>query len=352
MTLSRYRYGIIGTGRPHGTPGAIGFGMAYPHFHGFEATGRVELVAIADIREDNARYFLERHDSDARFYTDYHEMLVQENLDIVSICTWPHLHAEMAIAAAEAKVKGILCEKPMALTWGDAKRMKAAADANGVLLTLDHQRRFLEPFQTARRLADEGVIGDLMRLEAMCGDLSDWGTHWLDMLFFFNGDRPAVWVIGQLDSRKERRVFGALTENQAISHFKFDNDVRGLLITGFEADIGCANRLIGMEGVIEIHWDSPFLRVRGKGDSQMRAIATKEGLHDHIAWDRAAADLVRALDETGHRPLLSVDNAIRSTEITFATYESSRRRGRIDLPLQPEDSALLAMLADGSLGPQ
>jgi len=352
MTTPRYRYGIIGTGRPHGSPGATGFGMAYPHMHGFQATGRVDLVAIADIREDNARLFLEKHESNARFYTDYHEMLAKEDLDLVSVCTWPHLHAEMAISAAEANVKGILCEKPMALTWGDAKRMKAAADANSVLLTFDHQRRFLEPFQTARRLADEGAIGDLVRLEAMCGDLSDWGSHWLDMLFFFNGDRPAVWVIGQIDSRVERKVFGASTENQAISHFKFENDVRGLLVTGFEADIGCALRMIGAEGVIEIHWSFPFLRVRGKGDSEMRSIETKEGLHDHIAWDRACADLVRALDEPGHKPLLSADNAIRSTEITFATYESSRRRGRIDLPLQTEDSALLAMLADGSIGPR
>ena len=54
---------------------------------------------------------------------DYHEMLARENLDIVSICTWPHLHAPMVIAAAEAGVRAIHCEKPMAPTWGEARRM-------------------------------------------------------------------------------------------------------------------------------------------------------------------------------------------------------------------------------------
>src|SRR5438552_3164585 len=43
MTTPRYRYGIIGTGRPHGSPGAPGFGMAHPHLHGFQTTGRVDL---------------------------------------------------------------------------------------------------------------------------------------------------------------------------------------------------------------------------------------------------------------------------------------------------------------------
>lgn len=351
MSIHRYRYGIIGTGRPSGSEGATGYGMAHPHYHGFRTTERVDLVAIADIRADNARLFVETYNSNARIYSDYHEMLAQEQLDIVSVCTWPHLHAEMAVAAAEAKVRAIYCEKPMATTWGDARRMKAAADANGALLIFNHQRRFLEPFQTARKLIDDGAIGELLWAEAMCGDLFDWGTHWLDMLFFYNGDRPAAWVLGQIDSRKQRLVFGAETENQGVCHFRWANGPRGIMVTGFEADIGAAHRLIGTEGAIEILGDYPFLRVRAKGDADWRGIETKEGLHEFIAIDRACADLLRALEEPGHKPLLSVDHAIQSTEIIFATYESSRRRGRVDLPLQTEDSALLAMLAEGDIGP-
>src|SRR5690242_11588561 len=135
MSNSRYRYAIIGTGRPHGTEGSTGFGMAHSHWPAFEFTGKVELVAIADIREDNARLFLDKYESNAKHYLDYHEMLRQEKPDIVSICTWPHLHAEMCIAAAEAGVKVIHCEKPLATTWGDAKRMQAAAEANGANLS-------------------------------------------------------------------------------------------------------------------------------------------------------------------------------------------------------------------------
>lgn len=350
MSINRYRYAIIGTGRPWKTEGHTGFGMAHAHYHGFHETGRVDLVAIAEIREDNARLFVEKYESDAKIYNDYHEMLAAEKPDIVSVTTWPHLHAEMTIAACEAGVRAIHCEKPMAITWGEAKRMKAAADANATILTFDHQRRFLQAFQEIRRLLKEGAIGELKLIEGRCENMFDWGTHWLDMFFFYNDETPAEWVIGQIDSREEKRIFGAYHENQAVCHFKWQNGVRGMLVTGYESNLGAEHRLIGTEGVIELTPESR-VRMRGKGDADWRFVELTEGIHGSQAIDRACADLVRALDEPGYKPLLSVDNAIQSTEVIFATYESSRRRGRIDLPLQAEDSALLAMVEDGSIGP-
>lgn len=352
MSSERYRYAIIGTGRPWKSEGATGFGMAHPHWEGFRATDRVDLVAVADIRAEAGRRFLTDENIEAAaVYTDFRAMLAEQKPEVVSICTWPHLHAELTIATAEAGVRAIHCEKPMATTWGDAKRMKAAADANGTILTFNHQRRFLGVFQRAKEEIAAGAIGELKRMEAQCGDMFDWGTHWLDMLFFFNNETPAEWVIGQIDSRTENRVFGAAQENQAICHFKCTNGVRGLLVTGYEADLGTAIRLIGSDGVLEIGWEKPWLRLRTKGDSDWRTIETIEGIHGNIAIDRACADLIRALDEPGYRPLLSVDNAIHHTEVIYATYESSRQRGRIDLPLQAEDSALIAMLEAGDIGP-
>lgn len=344
-----YRVGVIGTGKPWRTEGATGFGMAHSHVAGYQKTGRCELAAVCDIKRDLAEAFAEQYGC-AGVYTDYHAMLAEENLDIVSICTWPHLHEPMVTACAQAKVKAIHCEKPMSATWGEAKRMHALCAANGVQLTFNHQRRFLEPFQKAKALLGEGVIGALKRIEGTCDNIYDWGTHWLDMFFFYNDETPPEWVIGQIDSRTERSVFGVRLEDQAICHFKFQNGVRGLLICGYEADLGCANRLIGEEGMIEIGWQAPWLRVRGKGDAEWRVVETAEGIHDSVGIDRAVADLVACLD-SGERPLLSSYHAIHATEVIFATYESSRRRGRVDLPLTTEDSALLSMLEANLIGP-
>jgi predicted dehydrogenase len=347
---SRYRYAIIGTGIPWKTEGATGFGMANPHYTGFMNTGQADLVSISDVRADHAALFMERHECKPNVYSDYLEMLNREKPDIVSITCWPHLHADMVAAACSAGVRAIHCEKPMASTWGDAKRMKQAADAAGTILTFNHQRRFLDPFQKAKQILDSGEAGALQRMEATCGDMTDWGTHWLDMMFYFNNETPAKWVLGQIDSREEVRIFGALAEQQAVCHFKFENDVRATLYTGFEANVGAAIRLFCAEGVLEIGWDNPSLRMRTAGDADWRVIPTTDGIHGGIAIDRACADLVRALDQPGYKPMLAAENAIHHTEVIFATFESSRRRGRVDLPLTEDDSALITMTKEGLIG--
>lgn len=346
----RYRVAIIGCGRPHGEAGHTGYGMAHEHARGYAASGMCELVAVADICRENAEEFAARHGGTAAVYTDYQEMLETERPDVVSICTWSKLHAPMVLDAASADVRAIHCEKPMAPTWGEARAMHKAASQKGIQLTFNHQRRFLEPFRVARDLVQSGAIGTLTRLEAACDNLFDWGTHWLDMFFFYNGETPAEWVLGQIDAREPKSLFGVPLESQGLCHVKFRNGVRALLFTGFDSDLGCRNRLIGTEGVIELHEVAPHVRVRGPGDCGWRTIETGDGLHGGNAIADGIADLLECL-ETGDEPELSSYKALRCTELIFATYESSRRRARIELPLDTDDSALLSMLAAGEIGP-
>jgi hypothetical protein len=61
-------------------------------------------------------------------------------------------------------------------------------------------------------------------------------------------------------------------------------------------------------------------------------------------------DIIRSL-ETGKEPELAARRALQAAEVIFAIYESSRSRARIDLPLQSRDSAFLAMLESGEIGP-
>jgi predicted dehydrogenase len=345
----KFRVGFIGVGRPWRTEGATGFGMAYSHAAGYAKLPDCELVACADISEENAKAFAERFSVPAT-YTDYNQMLAEEKLDVVSICTWPHLHARMVIDSAKAGVRAIHCEKPMAVTWGEALSMARCCEERGVQLTFNHQRRFLEPFQRAKKLLKDGLIGQMKRIEGACDNIYDWGTHWLDMFFFFNDETPPEWVIAQIDARRERKVFGVPLENQAVVDFQFTNGVRGLLQTGDGADVGYANRLVGSEGVIELRWEQPVLNVLGGGHGRWTVVEVAEGLHDGVAIDRAIADVVDAL-KTGREPELSARRALHATEVFFAAYESSRRRGRVDLPLDAYDSAFQTMLESKMIGP-
>lgn len=355
MTEPTYSVAVIGAGRPRGKEGATGFGMSHAHAKGYAATGHCKLVAVADLVEPNARAFADEHgDDDTQVFADFREMLRKTRPDIVSICTWPGLHADMVVASAEAGARAIHCEKPMAPTWGEARRMAEAAANAGAQLTFNHQRRFEAPYRTARRLAREGAIGDLVQVQLSCGDMFDWGTHWFDMLLYYVGEEPATWVIGQVDRSTTRSVFGVEMETQGLAHVGFASGVRGLVTTGDylhdgpartdgtqprREALGAMQRLIGTTGVIEVG-------VRGTYNERVRILnGDSAGWHEaetigagHFEEAIAAgiADLVACIG-SGHEPELSVNKAIRSTELIFATYESSRRRARIDLPLDSVD---------------
>ena len=329
--MTVFRVGIIGCGRPWKSPGAVGFGMSNFHAAGYTASPDAQIVALADINLDNARAFQAVHGGE-HLYDDFTEMLAKERLDIVSVATWPHLHAPMVIAAAEAGVRAIHCEKPVAPSYAEAHAMVAACERNGVQLSFNHQRRFGASYREARRLLKDGTIGTLKRMEGSCGNLFDWGTHWFDMFNFYNDETPARWVLGQVDWRDGSTVFGVTLEGQGISLVQYANDVQGLILTG-AGTTETVTRLIGTEGTIEAG-DGRTLRVWAKGETDWRVVTLdgEEGLGDVVA--RGIHDLIDALKHS-REPELSGQRALRSTEALFATYESSKRGGRIDLPLDP-----------------
>ncbi len=339
--MADLRVGIIGCGRPRETAGATGFGMGHLHARGYADAPGAQIVALADLSPENARAFQAEHGGEG-IYEDYREMLGRERLDVVSVCTWPALHAEMVIAAAEAGVRAIHCEKPMAPTWGEAVAMVRACEERGAQLTFNHQRRFSAPFREARALFRAGAIGDLVRMEGECGNLFDWGTHWFDMFGFYNDETPAEWVMGQVEPRGGRTFFGVPVEGQGLSHVRFQNGVHGLLITGADAAGRFLTRLVGTDGAIEASdAGDGLLRVWGRdhGGWQTAALEGDRSFGGTVAL--GVVDLVDAL-RAGREPELSARRALRATELIFATYESSRRRGRVDLPLTTMDSAFLS----------
>ncbi len=352
--MSKLRVGFIGTGKIPERASVLGYAMAYRHGEAYEKLADdCEMVACADIVEAHGRAFAERFGFD-KVYLDYREMLEQEELDLVSICTWPKLHCQMIVDCCVMGVPAVHSEKPMALTYGESRKILQVAAQYGTKVTFNHQRRFGKPFRLAHKLLHDGEIGALRRMEANVGDLYDGGTHWVDLLNYMNDETPAAWVIGQIDGREERFAFGAPLEWQGLCQVKYRNGVYGLFVTGVEVgqDMGCSIRLIGEDGVIEIAYQpnpGPMLRYWKRGLSDWAAVDCEgETLHGPGYIDRAIADVVRCLKE-GTTSELCAANAMSATEIIFACYESSRRRARIDLPLDIDDSPILSMIENGDL---
>jgi predicted dehydrogenase len=366
-----YRVAIIGTGTNPEDRDREGYAMAYRHAGGYQRLDSCSLVACADIIRENAEAFAEYHGLDA-VYEDHEEMLEAETPDIVSICVPPSAHAELVIDCAKAaSVEAIHCEKPMATTWGDCRRMVDVCDEENVQLTIDHQRRFAEPVRRAKTLLEDGEIGDLRRLEWSEVNLFDAGSHLFDLCDYVTDGKRVEWVLAGIDLARENRWFGALNETRAIAQWRYDDGTMGFASTAEEGPtlVDAYLRLVGTDGEIEIQPDDgPPLRVRTDGDWRaidtdgesvyspsigiVRAAVGKissavPGAPNGIAtqpshYERAIEHIVDALSE-GSEPLISGRRVLRGTELVFASWQSARQRGRVHLPLEIDGNPLEAM---------
>jgi predicted dehydrogenase len=353
--MAKLRIGFIGTGKRKDGVGTAteGFFMAYFHWRAYRKLPDVEFVACADINGEYAAEFAQNAGTRS-VYTDYKEMVAREKLDLVSICTWPHLHAEMVINCARAGVKAIHCEKPMAATWKEAKEMARVVEECGSRLTINHQRRFGDPYQKLLEIRRSGKIGDLKRMEASCPNLWDWGDHYCDMLQMMNDETPAAWALGQIDFHKGDKWFGMYVEDRGIWHIGYQNGVEAVFMTGPDSRSRPGIRLIGTRGMAEYHWEQPTVRALTDEKKEWEVYEESTGGWDPPSYwevsyfDSALADVVNSLRE-GRPTQLRAELALRGHEVAFACYESVRRRGAVTLPIDIEDNPFEQMVASGVL---
>ena len=359
--MAPLRVGFIGTGPKTDKPSATGYGMANHHATAYQSLppGEVEMVACCDLYRERAAAFAQRNGiPDRAVYTDYHQMLAKEKLDIVSVATWIEAHAQIVCDTARYRPMGIFCEKPMAYTWADCKRMVEACVQNDVKLAFDLQRRYGKPFRIARQLTEQGAVGKLLRVEFGAGDLFEYGTHNFDLSAYLAGCTRAKWALGQIDYSQWKVVFGTHNENTALAYWEYENGVQALGATGRCADIvGSHNRVIGSDGVIEIGPRDPaaagkHLRYRVFGRNEWVYPET-DGEHCHGPGyiERAIADFI-ASTKAGTDSEIIGFSALDDTEIIYAIWHSARIRGIVELPLRVEDNALVSMVNNGDVRPR
>jgi len=150
----------------------------------------------------------------SRVYGQIGELLADGDLDAVYIATPPNLHAEQTLRSAQA-AKHILCEKPMALSTQDCRRMIHGCDRSGVKLFVAYYRRRFPAIVKMKALLDEGIVGRITMARAQCsfpyqplpdakdywrldpaiaggGFLWDIGSHRIDLLVHLLGQPRRV----------------------------------------------------------------------------------------------------------------------------------------------------------------
>lgn len=249
--------------------GVIGCrGIGNRHAQGADSLPNAEVVAGCDLVDEQLQKFEEQFkptNPNLVMYKDYHEMLEKAEPDIVTVATGDNAHADMVVAAAEAGVKGIFCEKPLATTLADADRMVAAAENNNTLLSVDHTRRWFPLWRRCSELVAEGAIGVprsvLLVFHSPRSMLFRNGTHMLDAMMWFSGGRPES-VMAELEDGyedyAEYRGDGGhdpATEPSANALIRFDNGVFGIYHGDKQAPKRTEFVVTGTEGRVVIDGD-------------------------------------------------------------------------------------------------
>jgi len=154
-TANKVKIGIIGCGW-----------IASAHIKEYLRMEDVEVVALADLIPGKAEAFAKKYGvKGARFYPSGHEMLENEQLDGVSICTYNTQHAPCAIDALEHGVN-VMLEKPFTVTLDEAIEVMKAEKKSGKILTIGFQPRMSANIQMIKKIIDSGELGKVYYMQA------------------------------------------------------------------------------------------------------------------------------------------------------------------------------------------
>lgn len=218
--MEKVRVGVVGTGS-----------ISNEHIKAYLKNPNVELVSFCDINATTLKAMGEQYGV-SHLYASEDEMLANESLDAVSVCTWNSAHAACAIKALNAGVN-VLSEKPMSTDVQSAEQMIAAAKANNKLLMNGFVRRFGNDADELQRLIQQNFFGEIYfakaeylrrhgnpggwfgeRARSGGGPLIDLGVHVLDLIHYLCGQPKVVSVYGA--------TFNKLVANRAALRDRTD----------------------------------------------------------------------------------------------------------------------------------
>ena len=153
-TSRRMKVGIIGTGW-----------IAESHIQSYKNMPDVDVVAAADLIPGKAEAFMKKFGVEGvRFYPSHKELIDNEQLDAVSVCTYNTAHCEPTVYALEHGVN-VLLEKPFSVTTEEAVRMMKAEKASGKVLSIGFQPRGDENMQMIKKVVQSGALGKIYYIQ-------------------------------------------------------------------------------------------------------------------------------------------------------------------------------------------
>lgn len=341
------RVGIIGCGKI----------AQIRHIPEYEEEDGVEIAGVYDLNRERAESIAKEHGG--RAYASYEEMLADDSIDAVSVCTANHVHAEITIAALKAG-KHVLCEKPMGMTLKECEDMVKASEENQGHLMIGHNQRFTKAHRKAKALIEQGEIGDILTFKtnfshggpetwsidpgkqvwffdkdkAVLGAMADLGIHKTDLIHFLTGSRITE-VFSMMSTLDKRDASGELigVDDNVICLYRLENGVQGSMTVSWTCygEEDNSTILYGTKGVMKIYCSkehSIVIEHRDKTTSyyDMESIQT----NDNQTRSGIIKEFIRSI-RTGTPPETDGKEALGAMKAIFASVESDASGKRVKI---------------------
>lgn len=313
-----------------------------------------QVAAVFDRHIERAQALAERYGI-KKAYSVLDELLADENIDSVSICTGNVSHEELVIKAAKAG-KHILCEKPMAISVQQAERMREAVEESGVTFMMAFVNRFRQESILLSEMQQQGRFGEVYH--ARCGWIrrrgtpSGWftdksksgggavldiGVHVIDLTWYLMGRPRPVSVSGvthrRIGAYETRSVKGwaAVGAKNGV----FDNEEAATALIRFENG---ASMSVDISWAINGREEKMFSKLYGtKGGASFRPLEIYGEENGFLtdcapvlvpedtwqpAFERETAHFTHCV-LTGQRPMPSIDDGVTVQRMLNAIYDSA-----------------------------
>jgi len=323
------------------------------HLPEYKANDGVEIVAVCDIIKERAQEIAKIYQ--AKAYTNYEELIANDEIDIISVCLPNNLHAPATIAALNAG-KHVLCEKPMATSLEEAEQMIAAANKNNKKLMIAQNQRFVASHEKARNLIASGKLGKIYSFRTTFGHSGpeDWSVDGRDS-WFFNEEEAFIGAMGDLGVHKIDLIRFLLNEDivetagfvetsakedtavddNAVSILKTESGIVGTMAASWSYNANQDNSTIiyGENAIIRLEDDPKYSLIVNYTNGEVAkyelgAIQSNEegGQHNSYVIDHFIEAIVKGKDV----PISGIEG-MKSLQVVLAVLESSKNKTIVTL---------------------
>jgi predicted dehydrogenase len=328
--------------------GVVGLGWAAgAHIETFKHVQGARVTAVCSRRRHDPASLEQKYGLPLQAYGDYEAMLADRSIDVIDICSPPWLHAGQAVAAARAG-KHVLLEKPISLTWDEAKAVRDAVRKAKVQACVCFEVRFSSQFQMILSVVGQGLLGDIhyaevdyyhgigpwygqfpwnVKKDGGGSSLLSAGCHAMDALLMIM-DAPV----------EEVTSYSTRSSNETFAPYEYDTTSTTLLrfkggkVGKVASVIDCLQpyyfhtHLVGSQGSL---LDDKFHSAKlGTDKSRWSTLAThlvdSGDVKDHPYQPQFQA-FVDAIRSGGKMPLTDLETALETHRVIFAADLSARK---------------------------